>query len=212
MSLSPDAQDPELQALPQPRRPWRRATLVTLLVTAICSISLCWGLLKDGSFALVGGQPTELSNLRDFEPGSARPNSWVHGTAILGDTASGYRRPLDPDRFRLAPVEGNPRLWIEMREPAGALNEHFVPPSSFVGRLVPVAASGLRHSGLVEALERSGQPAPASDAWLLIDGESPDSQRWVLGVMLLLLIFAGFCAWGMYTLLAPVRSRGSVGA
>lgn len=196
--------DPELQALPPPRRPWRRATLVTLVLTMIASFSLCGALLEDARFALTGGQPTELPPLAALQPGSEHANRWVHGTAHLGP-ASGYRRPLDPDRFRIAPVEGNPRLWVELREPAGSLHEHFVPPTSFVGRLVRLDDAGLRHQGLRATLEGSRQPAPSAEAWLLIDGESPDALRWVLGVVALLLGFGGFSAWGVFVLLAPAK-------
>jgi hypothetical protein len=174
-------------------------------LTLVASLALCGGLLPDASYSLVGGQPTEVSDLGEFRPETHHENTLVRGAGNVSSIASGYRRPLDADRFRLAPIEGNPSLWVELREPSGSLQEHFVPPQSFVGRLIRVGDPGLRHRGLVDALNRSGQPAPADDAWLLIDGEMPGSTSWVFGVLLLLLIFAGFSAWGMVTLLARAR-------
>jgi hypothetical protein len=198
--------DPDLEALPAPRRPWRTATLVSLALTLASASVLSIALLRDASYALVSGQPTKLESLSAFQPRPEQANTWVHGKAVLGKHQSGYRRPLDPDRFRLAPVEGNDKLWVELREPEGSLGEHFVPPESFIGRLVPVADPGIRHRGLVDALTVSGQPKPAADAWLLIDGESPESDVWVFGVLAMLLSFAGFSAWGMLTLIRPARS------
>jgi hypothetical protein len=120
----------------------------------------------------------------------------------------GYRRPLDGDRFRLAQVEGNPKVWVELREPAGARTEYFVPPTSFVGRLVPLSEAGLRHVDLRGALSRSGQRVPDEAAWLLVDGETPAGARWVLGLVVLLSSFAAFSLWGLLTLLYPGGNRG----
>jgi hypothetical protein len=195
--------DPELEALPAPRRPWRRATLFAMALTFLGALTLCAQLRDQIGYALTGGQPVSIADLAHFSPQPEHQNHWVHARGTLVGAVSGYRRPLDPDRFRIAQVEGNRQIWVELREPSGSLGEHFVAPVSFVGRLVSLSDAGLRHQGLIEALESSGQPAPSRDAWLLIDGESPSSTRWVLGVTSLLLAFAAFSAWGIYTLMVP---------
>jgi hypothetical protein len=198
-----DPTDPELEALPEPRRPWRRATLVAMGVTIVASLTLGFQLRDQIAYALTDGQPVTISDLARFEPKASDAGAWVHARGTLVGAVSGYRRPLDPDRFRIAPVEGNPGIWVELREPSGSLGEHFVPPVSFIGRLISLRAPDLQHQGLIDALKRSGQPAPEPDAWLLIDGESPASSRWVLGVTALLAIFAGFSSWGIYRLIKP---------
>jgi hypothetical protein len=195
------APDPELSALPKPRRPWRSATLVSLCGLGVLALVLLFALRSYIAYSMKGGQPAELGDLKNFSPSSELANSWVHGSGILSVEAVGYRRPLDGDRFRLAPVAGNPAVWVELREPAGARNEFFVPPDSFVGRLVPLSAPGLRHSDLLDALASTGQKVPSRDAWLLIDGEAPYNSRWVLGLAALLVSFLGFSIWGMWTLL-----------
>ncbi len=202
---SPHSPDPELAALPEPRRPWRRATLASLALTVLAGTALCIGLWSQLSYALTSGQPVEIGVLTEFEPSDADANTWVHGVGTLNPHALGYRRPLESDRFRLAPVEGNPHLWVELREPAATLGEHFVPPTSFIGRLVPLSEPGMRHSGVLEALDSTGQNGPAKTEWLLADGESPAASRWVYGVWALLLAFIGFSAFGIYRLLAPVK-------
>lgn len=200
--------DPELAALPEPRKPWRRATLATLSITTLLSLTLCGGLMSQMSYALRGGQPTELGELADFNPAPQHENSWVHGRGMLQASAVGYRRPLESDRFRLAKVAGSD-VWVEMREPEGSLSEHFMPPSSFIGRLVPLSSPGLRHESLTAALTDSGQRGPDDAAWLLIDGESPAASRWVFGVFSLLLGFACFGAWSIFRLLAKVHNARS---
>jgi hypothetical protein len=199
--------DPELQALPEPRRPWRRATLVSLCLTFVASLLMCFELRSLVEYSLVGGQPGNVSALEHFQPSPALANTWVHAEGQLEPAVAGYRRPLDPDRFRLARALDNPKIWVELREPSGSLGEHFVPPVSFVGRLVPLSDPGLSHRGLIDALSESGQPSPPLDAWLLIDGQSPSSSRWALGVCGLLLAFAVFSGWGIVRLLAPRALR-----
>jgi hypothetical protein len=157
------------------------------------------------AYALMGGQPVEVGALARFHPEPGHTNTWVHGHGVLGTAALSYRRPLDPDRFRLAPLADNPQIWVETREPGDADSSFFVPPESFVGRLTRVSDPGLRHVDLLAALAASGQPAPPSDAWLLVDGESPTSDRGMLGLAALLMGFAGFSIFGLYRLAAPVR-------
>jgi hypothetical protein len=195
--------DPELSALPKPRRPWRLATLVSLALVAICGSALTLALRSQIQYALASGQPAEVGDLSDYQPDESSANTWIHGSGVLSSAAVGYRRPLDGDRFRLAPVEGNPQLWVELREPKEARSEFFVPPRSFVGRLIPLSSPGLRHSELRRALEGSGQAVPSASAWLLVDGEAPGSSRWVLGLSALLLGFVVFSAWGLWVLLRP---------
>jgi hypothetical protein len=206
---APDSgRDPELSALPKPRRPWRRATLVSLTLVAVSALVMTFSLRAHVEYALAQTEPREIGDLGQFRPTKATANEFVHGSGALSPRAVGYRRPLDGDRFRLAPVEGNPDLWVELREPAGVRNEFFVPPTSFVGRLVPLSGAGLRHSDLRAALARSGQQVPKAAAWLLVDGETPAGSRWVLGLVVLLLSFAMFSVWGLFALLYPGKNPG----
>ena len=192
--------DPELQALPEPRRPFRRATLVILAATAICAAGMAWALVGDARFSLESGPPRELGTLTHVQLGPTVENTWVHVTGALMDQAAEYRRPLDSDRFRLTRVEGSPRLFVELRVPSGIPEEHYVAPNSFVGRLVPLARAGIRYDAVEEAATVAlGAPAPP-DAWLLIDGETPGTTRWAIGLIGLFLSFAIFSIWGIVRL------------
>ena len=58
-------------------------------------------------------------------------------------------------------------------------------------------AAGPRHRGLAAAIEENahlGGAGPVGKAWLLIDGEQPDSARWTV---LLAVMFLGFAAWNL---------------
>ncbi len=198
--------DPELEALPEPRRPGRRLTLVALALTTIASLGMVAELSREAAYGLSQSSPTDLGSLASVAPTQDLANHWVRGEALLGTTgAVRYERPLESDSYRLAPVAGNDRIWVQVRVPAGMEGPHFVPPTSFVGRFLPAREAGLRHSGLPESVAEAGGVQMPEDAWLLIDGEAPSTTRWTLGVVLLFLGFAAFGAYGLYRLLRPVR-------
>ncbi|HEY3497935.1 MAG TPA: hypothetical protein VGK73_24720, partial [Polyangiaceae bacterium] len=185
--------------------PWRRATLVSLALAWVGSLWLAWAVLPDVRYSLRHGQPRELGELTRPSLGRDLAEGWVHGAGQLSVTnAIRYQRPLESDSYRLASVEGNPKLWVQIRVPAGEENPRFVPPDSFVGRLLPVAKLGLRQRGLREAVAEAGLTPPGDDAWLLLDGESPAALRWSSGLFGLLIAFAAFNAVGLYRLTRPI--------
>lgn len=196
----PAGLDPELTALPRPRRPGRTLTLLAMGLTVLACCFMSYALRGEAMYALEGGAPTRLGELARFDPARARPNSWVQGEGALASAgAVRYGRPLESDSYRLARVADNPHLWVQVRVPSDVDGPHFVPPNSFVGRLVPISAAGLRYRGLREAA------AIPAGAWLLIDGEAPHSTRWSLGLMALFAGFAAFNVYGLVRLLRPIR-------
>jgi hypothetical protein len=200
---------PELAELPAPRRPWRRATLATLASGAVASTLFAAVMLPDVRYALRGGTARDLGGLARLVPGPELANTWVRAEGQLSVTeAIRYRRPLERDSYRLASVDRNPRVWVQIRVPEGEEDPRFVPPDSFVGRLVPVSKLGLRQRGLAEAVGAAGLSPLGEDAWLLVDGESPAALRWVLGLLALLLAFATFNVVGLVRLLRPIPSAG----
>jgi hypothetical protein len=176
-----------------------------MAVTTVAAVALTLRLLPLVTYALRGGSPVELGPLTGVQLEQKNAGSWVHATGALAGRGIEYRRPLDSDRFRLTQVEGNPRLWVELRIANGIEPEHYVAPNSFVGRLAPLASAGIRHGALPEAIASSfGKPA-GPDAWLLVDGESPATTRWAAALSLLLVAFAVFNVWGLVHLLRPAR-------
>lgn len=207
LALPPgEAVDPDLEALPEPRRPGRNLTLVAMTLTAVLALLMAFMLRGEATYALRSEAPVELENLAELTPRPELANRLVHGDALLGSTgAIRYGRPLEGDTFRLAPVAGNDKVWVEIRVPEGMEGPRFVPPTSFVGRLVPFAAAGLGHSDLAEAVEEATHAARVPPgAWILIDDQTPASTRWALGLIGLFLGFAAFNLYGLYRLTRPV--------
>jgi hypothetical protein len=201
----PEPTDAELAALPAPRRPFRRLTFAVMGLTALFALRLALGMRGELVYSLQRGAPQDLGELGQLPKQRLLPNAWVRGEAALSETSVvRYTRPLERDSYRLAPLEDNPKLWVELRVPSDADSDHFVAPGSFVGRLVPARGAGIRYHALREAAAQAGHALP-NDAWLLIDGESPAGTRWVLGLELLLIAFAAFNVGGILRLARPVR-------
>lgn len=206
-SVSPDTlPDPELEALPEPRRPVRTLTLVTLAVCACAALLLSFGLRHDVAYALRSGAPTDIGTLETFTPTSEHANRWVRASgALLPEPAVRYRRPLEPMTYRLSRVAGNPRVWVQITVPEAMEGPHFIPPTSFVGRLMPVSEGGIRARGLRDAMATVAGETPVEGDYLLVDNESPGSLAWVLGLVGLFGCFAVFNVWGFVHLMRPVR-------
>jgi hypothetical protein len=197
--------DTELAELPTPRRPWRRTTLAVLALGAVGSIALSVSVLPDVAYSLRGGDPVGLGELGTKGLDRHLANRWVQGQGQLSVTkAIRYKRPLERDSYRLAALEGNPRIWVQVRVPELEEGPRFVPPASFVGRLLPVSELGLRQRGLRDAVGEAGLEPPKDDAWLLLDGESPQGMRWAIGLLVLLLAFTVFAVLGLLKLGRPI--------
>jgi hypothetical protein len=202
-----DGPDPELAELPPPRRPYRHLTLLCLALTALGSAWLIYSLSGDLLYAAKRGPLTDAGSLDRLNPNTNLVNQWVRGEGTLA-TVGGirYSRPLEKDSYRLAPLANNPKLWVQIRVPAGYENEHFVAPVSFAGRLVPFSSLGLRYETLGDAPATAGWQKGhlPHDAWLLIDGETPKSVRWLFGLTGLFAAFCAFACWALVSLLRPL--------
>jgi len=199
--------DRELLALPPPRRPWRRATLATLGLGALLSVSLAFLLLPDARYSLHAGGAKDIGELAHARLGPDLENAWVRAGGQLSATqAVRFRRPLERDSYRLARSEDNPNVWVQIRVPEGEEDPRFVPPDSFVGRLLPLSAAGLRQGGLADAVDRAGLGPLRENSWLLLDGESPAADRWVLGLLVLLAGFTTFNVVGLVRLSSSIPS------
>lgn len=202
--------DPELAQLPMPRHPWRRMTVLSLLLCSVLSIALLFGLRGELAFSMIRQAPTPLGELAAPALRAQPVNQWVQATGQLSDHGGiRYQRPLEADSFRLVPLQGQPRIWVQVRVPAGYENEHFVPPANFVGRLLKVGNLGLRYSALREAITDAGWPKSqmADDSWILVDGESPSSIRWVMGLAAVLVLFCVFSIGAAAVVLRPTRAQ-----
>jgi hypothetical protein len=195
-------EDPELRDLPRAPSGARIVTLSVLTITAVASTWMALSLLPEARFALSLAPPQDVGELATFLPKAEQNNTWIRGAADISPRAARYTRPLDGDSYRLAQVRENPLLWVQMRIPAGLSEEHFLPPASFVGRLLPMETAGLRYSNLQDAVRQAG--GDPRGAWLLVDGEAPLTTRWALGLVAMFVSFALFCSYGLFRLTRSV--------
>jgi hypothetical protein len=175
--------------------------------TLLGSIALGLSLRGELLFSLSGQGPRGVGELAKYRPQPQDANTWVQGEGELEiDGAIAYRRPLENDSYRLSRVSGTQSLWVQVRVPRDdddPDHKRFVPPTSFVGRLVPAERGGVRLSQLGGAIADAGRPPLPSNAWLLVDGEAPATTRWTFGVAVLLAAFAAFNLVGLRRLLRP---------
>ncbi|WP_437675531.1 hypothetical protein [Sorangium sp. So ce131] len=198
--------DPELLALPAPPKQERTVTVALMAVTALAALYMAFALLGEARYALSPGQPVDVGELAALRPGPDLANRYVRAVGLLGTRgAIRYGRAAEGDSFRLAPVAGNPGLWVEIRVPEGFEGPRFVPPSSFAGRLVPFGSAGIRHARLAGEVEEQAGTSVSGDAWLLIDGSSPRASRWAVALVALFLGFAGWNLFGIARVLHRVK-------
>ena len=201
--------DPELVALPTPPKRGRTAAAVVLAATGLAALSMAFALRSECRYAFAPGEPTDLGELATFAPRVEYAHRYVRGSGLLGTTgAIKYTRAAEGDGFRLAPIAGNPKIWVEIRVPEGFEGPRFVPPSRFAGRLVRLADAGVRHAGLAGQVRAQTDVVVPDDAWLLVDGSSPRSSRWAVALVALFLGFAGWTAFGLLRVLTAEGPTG----
>ncbi len=198
--------DADLAALPPPPRRGRALALGLLGATGLAAACVAVGVADEARYALGPATPRDLGALAQA-PADPRANGgFVRGFGRLSERgAVRYGRPFEQDTFRVAAVEGSPRLWVEVRLPGGIEPPGWLPPTTFVGRLVPLAHAGLSHRGLAEAVRAASGAAVPEGAALLVDGATPAASRWALGLEAVLAAIVGWCAFELVRLSRRVR-------
>jgi hypothetical protein len=203
--LSAPAPDPELLALPGPPRQERTISLALMAVTGLLSAIMTAALAGDVRYALAGSEPSDLGDLTHIVPTADMSNSFVRGKGTLhAAVAIVYDRPFEHDSFRLVPLLDNARIWVEMRVPHEAKAAPAMPPTTFVGRLLPLRSIAFGLGGLRRSLGAAADGVP-ENAWVLADGATPASSRWTLALAALLAAFAGYNFLPIARILRPVR-------
>ncbi|HEY8090412.1 MAG TPA: hypothetical protein VIF09_21270 [Polyangiaceae bacterium] len=204
-SRAGDELDPELLALPDPPRRERTFTVVVLALAAMLALAMVFALRRDVAYAFAASSPVSVGDLQTASGATlvSSENQLVRGEGMLG-AAGGirYERPFVEDTFRTLPVAGRPDVWVDVRVPAGQETGRWEPPRAFTGRLVRFDAAGPRHRGLGRAIEGTTHQGVPAGAWLLVDGEAPQSARWTI---LLAVMFLGFAAWNVTAIGRIVR-------
>jgi hypothetical protein len=200
------ADDPELAALPAPPRRERTLAVALMGATTLASLAMCWLLGGEAAYAFTRPVPIDVGELATVQLATIKPGTYVEARGLLGTGgALRYSRPLEGDSFRLQPAAGNARVWVEIRVPEGMEGPRFVPPTSFRGRLVPLADAGLRHAGLARSVRAQTGAQVPQEAWVLVDGASPRASRWAVALVAL---FAFFALWNAANVARVLRRVG----
>jgi hypothetical protein len=198
--------DPELLSLPRPPRLQRTISLVLMTVTAFLALVMTVALAGDVHFAFASAVPDDVGDMMHFVPDASMKNRFVRGTGMLSSaSAIRYERPMERDSFRLAPLAGNDNIWVEMRVPEGVEGGQFVPPATFVGRLLPMHSAAFRYRGLGRSIHEVTGAGVPENAWVLVDGATPASSRWTVALAALFAIFAAYNLVTIARIVRPVR-------
>jgi hypothetical protein len=197
--------DPELLQLPRPPRIERLVSLALMVTTAVLAAVMVVGLAGDVRYALASTKPEDVGDLIRWAPDRGMSNRFVRATGRLGSSgAIRYDRPLERDSFRLAPVDGNDKVWVEMRV-TGSEPSRFVPPTTFVGRVMPLEGAAFRYRGLGRSVHEVTGTVVPEHAWVLVDGATPTASRWTVALAALFVLFAGYNLVTIARIVRPVR-------
>ena len=200
------AVDPELVGLPRPPRGERIVSVALMIATAVLAAAMAIGLVGDVRYALASAEPEDIGDLAKLSSDGAANNHFVRATGHLGGTgAIRYERPLEPDSFRLTPVLGNDKMWVEMRVPEGGAPANFVPPTTFVGRIVRFEDAAFRYRGLARSVHEATGAVIPPHASVLVDGATPTASRWTVALAALFVFFAGYNLVTIARILLPVK-------
>src|SRR5689334_21018970 len=198
--------DPELVALPRPPRQERTISLLLMALTALLASLMTAALASDVIYAFAGGAPEAVGDLARLVPASELRNKFVRaGGALRLESAIRYERPLESDTFQLVPVAGNDHIWVELRVPPGAANATAAPPMTFVGRLLPMKSIAFGWGGLRRSPAATSGAPIAADAWVLVDGATPTSSQWTVGLAAFLAAFVAYNFVMIARIVRPAR-------
>lgn len=165
-----------MSALPEPPRARRHVSLGSLLIVAFLSFGLAYLLLPEARFALRGSKPVDVGDLATAALDDHH-SDWIEGEALTDSQAVAFQRRGIRGSFRLAQVKNRPDLWVLLHAPAMKSSESYVPPRHLSGRLLQVDGAGLKEAPVISLIKDEARKRHAAATFVLLEGESPRSQR-----------------------------------
>jgi hypothetical protein len=177
-----------------------------MALTALVCLAMAWSLAGRALYAARERKPLELGSLATVELGPEHANRYVLGAAPLADRPSvRYRRFGEQGFAVLSPVAGRGELWVEHDVPDRLAGPRFVSPTRFSGRLVPLADLGAGRWGVGALVADAAAQRAAAPVWILLDGATPQSERWALAMALLMTAFGGWNLLGIFLVCRRAR-------
>lgn len=167
---------PATSVLPGPPRARRHLSLGSLLLISLLSLALAYLLLPEARFALNGASPVDLGDLNTADLNQQHSN-WVEGTGLTDPHAVAFRRRGTRGSFRLARLKDRADLWVLLHAPEHSSVNSYVPPRHFSGRLLKLDEAGPKEAPLVGLVRDEATRRKSEATYLLLEGESPRSQR-----------------------------------
>jgi hypothetical protein len=189
----------DLSQLEPPGRWQRQVALVVMVLTAVGCLLMAWSLAGRAAYTFRARKPLELGSLGTVTLGGEHANRYVRAVAPLEERpVVRYRRLGEPGYAVLAKVAGRGEIWVEHELPERAAGPRFVTPTRFAGRLVRLSDLGAGYWGVAGTVaEALGNRAP-SDVWVLVDGATPESERWAFALALLMAVFGAWNLLGVF--------------
>lgn len=186
--------------LPEPPLARKRLALSSLLTVGLSALVVTYLLLPNALYAMHGGKPDELGPLASAPLDNV--GSWVSATGTPEPSALSFSRFGARGSFRLARAQDRKEVWLLFQAPTN-FEGKFVPPTHIVGRLRRLSEAGLLPSEVKKAI------APKLDQsveeLLIVDGESPASQKPSLFAAILLALVAAACLSSAFFLWRDVK-------
>lgn len=195
--------DPELLALPAPPRARALATAGLMAAVIAASALLMWGFRGDLGYFLSAGSPVDIGDARALDRVPDNRFVTVRGLPRAA-SAVRFRRLARGGTYRIYPVMGQPALFVQSFVPDGTRVGHRPRHGEYSGRLVSFEDARGGYEAIRAFLERDMGVEVPTNAYILMDGESPADYAWVIGLYLLLGAFVATNGILLYRHLRPV--------
>ena len=199
--------DAELVALPAPSRTRALGGMALMVTVMLLSLGMMVRMRGDLEyFWLADRAPRDLGRADRVSVGTLVENEFVTLEGMpLAARAVRFQRLGRDGTYRVYPLAGQPKVFVERYTPAGrstAREEH----GRYSGRMIRFRHAAASTRSVQSYLERDlGMPV-SDDAWLLVDGERPGDQYWTAALVVVLVFFFGFNAIMLWRFGRPIRS------
>lgn len=206
--LGADGIDAELAALPAPSRARSLSGMALMVTVILLSVGLMVRFRGDLQYFLsASAAPRDLGRADRVSVGTLEDDEYVRLEAMpLASGAVRFRRLARDGTFRIYPLAGQPKIFVERFTPEGqgtAREEHGV----YSGRMIRFSKAGGSYLSVRAYLEqRLGAPV-GDDAWLLVDGQTPGDRYWVVTLYAALGAFFLFNAFMLWRYTRPFTPR-----
>lgn len=203
--LGEDGLDADLVALPAPSRTRTVSGMALMVTVMLLTVGLMIRFAGDFQyFWFASAAPRDLGRADRVSVGTLEANEYVTLEGMpMASRAVRFRRLAREGTFRIYPVAGQPKIFIERFTPDGrttAREEH----GAYSGRMIRFSQAGGSYRSVRGYLEQQLGSPVGDDAWLLVDGEKPGDRYWTAALYAVLISFFLFNAAMLWRYSRPI--------